>query len=246
MNESNNFNFGNNPENPLETDSFFLGVVSSVTSVLAEQRSKEAIQLKQPNQEKLRQLLGTPGNETLVGTEEKDVIYGLRGDDTIFGKGGDDTVFGGKGADRIYGGKGDDILNGQQGDDLILGDLGNDTLNGGKGDDILNGGSGNDYLSGDKGRNIVTGGAGADVFRLVKEGYSLITDFDPNFDKIELDSSITGIKITAENFNGISQGVISTENGEVIARINNVLPIAENFVGGVVPLIPTPQSPVIL
>lgn len=260
--ESININFGNtNPEITWENnqDLFLGGVVSSVNSIFSRQQSLEATQLKQPTQEKLRQLIGTPGNETLVGTKEKDVIYGLRGDDTIFGQDGDDTEFGGKENDILNGGKGNDILFGQQGDDILFGQQGNDILNGGKGNDTLNGGPGNDFLSGDKGKNILkggegndtltggfgedemTGGAGADFFVVNASGLAgkvTITDFNPEEgDRISfLNTNNSEVIVTAANIGGVPSGKLTIGGaiGGVEVTTLGILPIQDNIIDGTI------------
>ena len=73
---------------------------------------------------------------------------------------------------------GADALTGTAGHDLLMGRAGNDTLVGGAGDDVLIAGAG---------INRLTGGAGADIFVLAPGGQqSLITDFQPGIDRIDL------------------------------------------------------------
>ncbi|MDO8327922.1 MAG: hypothetical protein Q7T28_13430 [Cypionkella sp.] len=79
----------------------------------------------------------------------------------------------------LIGGAGADSLTGSGGQDLLIGGAGNDTLAGGAGDDLLVAGGGLDRL---------TGGAGADTFVLqASDGLqSVITDFEPGLDRINL------------------------------------------------------------
>ena len=75
---------------------------------------------------------------------------------------------------------GNNSLDGGAGDDVLIGGSGNDTLTGGSGDDILEGGTGSDFL---------TGGSGFDTFVLnAGDGFSTITDFNVDFDKVLIGS----------------------------------------------------------
>jgi len=91
-----------------------------------------------------------------------------------------------QGNERIHG------FGGNAGDDALFGGAGNDILHGGTGSNILNGGAGNDFLLGQgDGVDSLTGGEGADIFARVLNGdagagHSLITDFVPAEDRIEL------------------------------------------------------------
>ena len=80
----------------------------------------------------------------------------------------------------VLGSAGADLLPGGAGADLLMGGAGNDTLLGGAGDDLLVAGGGLDRL---------TGGAGADSFVLTASAglQSVITDFEPGVDRINLD-----------------------------------------------------------
>ena len=91
-------------------------------------------------------------------------------------------------------------LQGQNGTDLVLGsDLGN-TLRGIFGDDVLVGGAGNDLLIGGAGNDTLTGGAGSDVFKWEAADHGIvgtpnidvITDFNPQEDKIDLTDLLQG------------------------------------------------------
>ncbi|MEO0562665.1 MAG: hypothetical protein AAF125_11150, partial [Chloroflexota bacterium] len=107
-------------------------------------------------------LSGGYGNDEWTGRDGIDETYSaLAGDDRLEGGSGDDNLFGGSGSDHLRGGADDD------------------TLDGGAGDDVLNTGSGDD---------TVTGGTGSDIFIIEREvdSYTLITDFDPVADVLDL------------------------------------------------------------
>lgn len=126
-----------------------------------------------------RQIRGNRLGNSLKGGSEGDRIVGLRGDDTLKGVGGNDVLEGGLGDDRLEGGNDDD------------------SLLGGSNDDILDGGTGNDSL---------TGGRGSDTFVLrVKQGNTLITDFEDGTDLLGLSAGleIKDIRIRQEGGNTI-------------------------------------------
>jgi len=81
------------------------------------------------------QIVGTPGDDTLVGAMRPAWIQGLDGNDTLTGTSMADTLDGGGGHDRLYAGAGNDTLIGGDGDDWLFGDAGTDRLVGGLGDD---------------------------------------------------------------------------------------------------------------
>jgi Ca2+-binding RTX toxin-like protein len=158
----------------------------------------------------IENIIGSDWNDTLMGTAGRNAFYGQGGNDTIKGGGGRDSLFGGDGNDTIsgaggmYGGTGDDIITstyrrrgsqgdlqfGEGGDDTMTGNNGNDTMYGGFDDDVMKGGAGEDYLHGGSGHNILTGGLDRDVFAFQSFGaghsYDTITDFERNYDKIDL------------------------------------------------------------
>lgn len=151
-------------------------------------------------------------NDTLMGNGGQNGLYGQGGNDKITGGGGRDSLFGGAGNDTIngsgglYGGTGDDILKsdtrrrgatgdmlqGEDGKDTITGSAGDDTIYGGTGDDVIKGGAGEDLIHGGSGKNILTGGVDRDVFAFQSFGpdhqFDRITDFELNYDKIDLRS----------------------------------------------------------
>ena len=99
------------------------------------------------------------GKDKITGSSFSDFLDGFKGKDNIRGGGGDDQILGGNGMDRLFGEDGDDILKG------------------GKGDDFLDGG---------KGVNTLLGGQGSDIFKFSKKGVSIIKDFNPLNDFIDL------------------------------------------------------------
>lgn len=96
-----------------------------------------------------------------------------------------------------------DILLGGDGNDSLFGESGNDILDGGDGIDFLFGGAGDDVLIGGAGFDVLNGGAGADTFTfnslddIPTGGRDVISDFDPNSDKIFLDGILSGSVIEA-------------------------------------------------
>ncbi|MGL6035658.1 MAG: type I secretion C-terminal target domain-containing protein, partial [Legionella sp.] len=107
---------------------------------------------------------------------------------------------GGAGSDLIIGSELNDILVGVLGDDILEGKAGDDLLYGGEGNDVLNGGEGNDLLIGGPGNDILTGGAGKDIFKWQVDDHGtagapdidVITDFNPQEDKIDLSQLLQG------------------------------------------------------
>ncbi|NNU80259.1 hypothetical protein HMH01_07380 [Halovulum dunhuangense] len=133
---------------------------------------------------------GRGGDDRLTGTLASDVIRGGAGQDRIADAGGRNQLIGGAGDDHVTlgpwsagsdarGGAGDDRLVSSNGADRLDGGLGDDRIEGGRGDDILRGGPGNDTLA---------GGDGADtfIFRTTHSGQDVVTDFDPDADRLIL------------------------------------------------------------
>lgn len=131
------------------------------------------------------------------------LVYGGAGDDLVqayrgsainaYGEDGDDELLGGWANDLLVGGKGDDVVEGDEGDDTLSGGRGADFLDGegfavDPGDDLISGGKGRDTLVGGTGDDTLTGGKGRDTFRIeifADFGDDVITDFDPERDKIQ-------------------------------------------------------------
>ncbi|MDZ8096747.1 MAG: hypothetical protein RMZ42_33135 [Nostoc sp. DedQUE05] len=140
------------------------------------------------------------------------VIFAGDGDDSISLSGviGNHYIDGGAGSDILFGGAGADKIDGGSGDDNLLGGRGDDILFGSSGKDILSGNQGNDYLQGDSGDDLLEGGAGADKFGFatgskfnIRElGVDVISDFNPEQDKIQLSKS---------TFTALSNSVFPTQ-----------------------------------
>jgi hypothetical protein len=152
------------------------------------------------------QIRGTNQSEVIRGNWRNDIIYGGGGNDTLIGgrgkpQFGHDRLYGGNGNDVLYGGNGNDLLDGGKGNDTLYGGKGRDLLIGGMGNDRLVGGEGHDILVGGKGRDTLTGGKGQDmfVFERLDEGADLITDFNPNEDRIDVRRIFANPIYTAEN-----------------------------------------------
>ncbi|WP_162409303.1 calcium-binding protein [Acuticoccus sediminis] len=93
------------------------------------------------------------------------------------------NISGGRRADHISGDLGNDRLFGLAGKDHLFGDVGEDVLLGGDGRDTLDGGRGNDRLFGE---------AGADVFVLSDQGVDRALDFNPDEDRVRVESGADG------------------------------------------------------
>ncbi|MFB2978225.1 S8 family serine peptidase [Microseira sp. BLCC-F43] len=173
-------------------------------------------------------LLALDGNDTVEGSSESDIINGNQGDDFLGGNGGNDTIWGGKNNDDIFGDAGNDNLNGNIGDDFVAGGSGDDTVRGGKDNDDLLGGSGNDQVFGDIGSDrlhgygtsgieydTLTGGTDSDTFVLggfwgvsyQGAGHAIITDWEPQLDRIEVPGNASQYSLSFSNL-----GVGSTAN----------------------------------
>lgn len=117
---------------------------------------------------------GTPG-ETLTGLNHPNTLAGQDGNDFILGGNQNDTLVGAGGADTLNGQNGADSLSGGAGSDLLIGGNGKDTLDGGSGDDTL------------------TGGNGGDLFVFGPTiGHDLVTDFEPETDRISVSGFLFG------------------------------------------------------
>ena len=172
--------------------------------------------------------LSTGGS--VVNVESFSISSG-RGNDAIRTGAGNDNLYGGDGNDSLYGGAGYDYLYGEAGNDLLdLGDgdgngnggyadggAGNDQLFGGAGYDNLQGGDGNDLINGGMNSDWLTGGDGSDIFRYQNpnEGGDVITDFNGDFDRIQVSAAgfggglVTGMDLLAsgryvENSTGLA------------------------------------------
>jgi Ca2+-binding RTX toxin-like protein len=137
--------------------------------------------------DRITQIHGASGGETIIGSAVDDRIFGHDGDDTLSGGAGDDWIQGGDGADTHEGGDGIDTLDQSHADlaqtiDLsldqittgaifelvmnfenVLGGTGDDTIVGTADANRLDGNDGSDRVEGGGGADLLIGGAGADV-----------------------------------------------------------------------------------
>ena len=202
---------------------------------------------------KTKVLAATNENDTLYGYASADTFSGLAGDDIVYaragndtldggagddqlnGEEGDDLIFGGTQNDRLDGGNGADNLQGQDGDDMLYGQAGNDTLDGGIGNDTLDGGAGNDLINGGLNADRLTGGSGSDNFSYLNpnEGADVITDFNGNFELIQLSAAgfdgglVAGMDLLAsgryvENSTGLATSVAGTGQFIYLASSNQL------------------------
>ena len=160
-------------------------------------------------------LIGGAGNDSLYGDSGIDTLDGGEGDDLLFGHTDNPNVINVLGSDNnpdyLYGGTGNDSLYGGNGDDYLNGQRGNDYLIGGDGNDVLIGGYGAEY-------DTLSGGAGSDTFVLgivvptpltwyysvsyLGDGHALITEWEPQLDKIQIVDNICKYSLQFENWSG--------------------------------------------
>ncbi|HEY4501987.1 MAG TPA: alkaline phosphatase family protein [Candidatus Paceibacterota bacterium] len=112
----------------------------------------------------------------------------------------------------------------------------NNTVTGGAGDDILSGGSGNDTLiTGSSGASVgdkLTGGSGSDIFTIsVGNSFSVITDFVPGTDKIDVSAmgftTLAQLQSAAVQTSASVVTVTSTLSGSTMKLRLNQLTIAQ-------------------
>ena len=168
---------------------------------------------------------GTGAADVFEGLNGHDTIFGLGGNDTLSGGNGNDTIEGGVGADLIDGGAGTDTASysgagaglrvyldpaqaglnrGEATGDTfvsienVVGSANADFIGGDAGANALSGGAGADRLFGRGGNDTLTGGADTDRF-VFEDGWGqdVVTDFDPNGEKIDL-MAVTGIASIAD------------------------------------------------
>ncbi|ABG49870.1 Hemolysin-type calcium-binding region [Trichodesmium erythraeum IMS101] len=175
-------------------------------------------------------LNGGGGNDQINGGGSNDKLNGGAGKDTLNGSGGNDQINGGGSNDKLNGGAGKDTLNGGNAQDNLIGGSGNDFLDGGNGNDVLTGNDGNDVLVGNFGKDILTGGAGDDVFFLKQNSAvnnnsaaDMITDFQPNFDTIGLDSGLTENDLNLQ-LSGNSTVIKIKKTGKILGVVQGVQP----------------------
>lgn len=160
-------------------------------------------------------LHGGAHNDTLVGGGQADLLYGDLDDDLIFGGTENDTIFGDglhtapetgpgadptKHADRIFAGRDDDLVFSGPGPDEAYGDQDADTLYGGHENDTLDGGTERDTLIGGPDDDRLTGGDDRDTFVFGSgSGKDVVTDFDPDGDRIIVEPGVNGTGIDGGN-----------------------------------------------
>ncbi len=181
-------------------------------------------------------IAGRDGNDTIIGFLGDDFLEGQNGDDIIFsgqgndlliGSNGVDTLFGDIGIDTVYGGSESDIIFGNNDQDTLFGDGGDDSIYGGQGNDSLIGGTGSDLLLGDRGNDTLVGISNENL------GYTLITDFDGNEDKLLLGGTPdlytignlpanvpAGVAIFKLNPNG-SQQLLAVVQGNIASTLDS-------------------------
>ncbi|MBB96293.1 MAG: hypothetical protein CML68_17080 [Rhodobacteraceae bacterium] len=99
----------------------------------------------------------------------------------------------------------DDTFDADPANDLFLGFSGNDRIDTGTGLDLVLGGSGADTIVIDTGVKLIGGGTGADhyVFRPEASGLTILADFQPGSDRINLSalgvSHMSELQITADS-----------------------------------------------
>lgn len=101
------------------------------------------------------------------------------------------------------------------GNDALTGNEVANWLRGGRGADTLSGGEGNDRLWGEQGRDVLTGGSGRDsfVFRTVADLGDVITDYQDNWDRIEVGQLLRSVGYT---------GTSPFTSGHLVQRIDAV------------------------
>ncbi|MEH2081284.1 MAG: hypothetical protein V7K89_15165 [Nostoc sp.] len=179
----------------------------------------------------------TNGNDTFssenFSTGDK-VIFAGDGDDSISLSSviGNHYIDGGAGSDVLVGGTGADKIDGGSDDDNLVGGNGDDILFGSSGKDILVGNIGNDYLQGDSGDDLLEGGAGSDMFAFAtgskfdigELGVDVISDFNPEQDKIQLSkstftalsNSVFPTKLNSADFDTVINDTLAASSSAVI------------------------------
>lgn len=173
------------------------------------------------------------GNDVAQDDGGARIYFGNAGNDSIDGGEGADTIAAGRDTDTVIGGSGEDLLFGNRQSDTLLGGDGSDTLFGGQDADLLQGNAGDDWLSGDRGDDTLIssggdtliGGAGEDVFRLTDTQETVIDDYVPQVDVIELPPGLTidDIDILGSGRGGGPQAAILQvrSTGEQLAILND-------------------------
>jgi serralysin len=170
------------------------------------------------------EFVGTSEGDVIVGGSQDDTISGVEGDDLIIGSGGNNLLVGGEDDDTLTG-AGIDINNSSENLLVIsLERLGIDTLTGGTGEDTF-------ILGGNP--DSIADVDGSPVFlydRAGNEDYALITDFDPNEDKIVLGGSKDDY-VLGSSPSGLPEGTGIFRQEELIAIVqgSSNLSLNENY-----------------
>ncbi|MGL4500915.1 MAG: calcium-binding protein [Planktothrix sp.] len=172
-------------------------------------------------------IIGFLGDDFLEGQNGDDILFSGQGNDLLIGSNGVDTLFGDVGLDTLYGGPDSDVLFGNNDVDAVFGDGGDDSIYGGQGNDSLIGGTGNDLLLGDRGNDTLVGISNENL------GYTLITDFNGDEDKLLLGGSSdlytignlpanvpAGVAIFKLNGNG-SQQLLAVVQGNIASTLDS-------------------------
>lgn len=218
------------PDNPISPDPIDIGGGETPNSPLLFDGTRDAEEVEGTDYDD--EIDGMGGADTLYGGDGSDLLIGNYGHDHLFAGTGEDTVDGGYGHDEIFGGDGADALNGNwghdtivggEGDDTLTGMQGGDTLVGGAGDDLIDGFNSFDVLEGGSGDDTLIGGGGWDVFRYVNRdgeddfGSDVITDFNPNVDRIQLDD---GLDFEIELLDDLSRVTLKNGDGDAVGTID--------------------------
>nr|WP_071782873.1 calcium-binding protein [Planktothrix agardhii] len=156
------------------------------------------------NKDKPNEFSGTANDDVIIGSSGGATLLGFKGNDFLSGEGDGNELFGGVDNDTLVGGSGGQSLYGNKNSDLLFGGDGQDNLYGGQDDDTLIGEGGNDLLSGDRGNDVLYG--------VTNFGYTLISDFTPNEDIIQLTGSADNYRLT--------RAPAGTPDGTGIVRID--------------------------
>lgn len=135
-------------------------------------------------------LIGTDFDEEIAGSDGADTLFGFEGDDDISGGGGNDFMDGGDGHDRLFG-------NDDNAPDRLFGGEGHDQIWLGNGD-------------------TAEGGSGDDIFRIEDAAASVIADYNPDDDQVEVlyDPTAPVPVLTTET---TDTGVNLLADGELVA-----------------------------
>jgi Ca2+-binding RTX toxin-like protein len=175
-------------------------------------------------------LYGGGGNDSIVGGSAFNSVNGNKGDDTIVGNSQTgDWLLGGQGNDMISAHNGSNLIYGNIGNDTLFGGSGADTIRGGQGDDSITGGSGSEWISGDLGNNTITGGAGHDIFHISSgAGLSVVTDFDPTRDHVQVDPGNTYVLSQV----GADVHIDMTGGGEMVLQNTQLSSLSTGWIFG--------------